>query len=159
MGIVAFIIVGIVAGFVARFSGSDIARAFVAGARDLLSAALIVGIARGIVVVAEQTRILDTVLYGMATALRPLPGPVSLNLMFVFQSLLNFLLPSGSGLISSTTSRASALVSGAVAASFAARLVAPVASATTCSAIGSTSSMTAMGALSPLRLPILMIRV
>ena len=30
-------------------------------------------------------------------ALRPLPGAVSLNLMFVFQSVLNFFLPSGSG--------------------------------------------------------------
>jgi len=92
-----FLGVGIVAGFVARLSGSDIARAFVAGARDLVSAALIVGVARGIVVVAEETRILDTMLFGMATALRPLHGAVSLNLMFVFQSLLNFLLPSGSG--------------------------------------------------------------
>jgi uncharacterized ion transporter superfamily protein YfcC len=92
-----FLGVGIVAGFIARLSGSDLARTFVAGARDLLSAALIVGLARGIVVVAEETRILDTVLHSMATALRPLPGAISLNLMFVFQSVLNFFLPSGSG--------------------------------------------------------------
>jgi uncharacterized ion transporter superfamily protein YfcC len=92
-----FLGVGIAAGFIARLSGSDIARTFVAGARDLLSAALIVGLARGIVVVAEETRILDTVLHSMAVALRPLPGAVSLNLMFVFQSVLNFFLPSGSG--------------------------------------------------------------
>jgi len=92
-----FLGVGIVAGFIARLPGSDIARSFVDGARDLLSAALVVGLARGIVVVASDTRILDTVLHGMATALRPLPGAMSLSLMFVFQSCLNFFLPSGSG--------------------------------------------------------------
>jgi uncharacterized ion transporter superfamily protein YfcC len=92
-----FLGVGIAAGFLARLGGSDIARSFVAGARELLSAALIVGVARGIVVVAAETRILDTVLHGMASALEPLHGAVSLTLMFFFQSVLNFFLPSGSG--------------------------------------------------------------
>jgi len=92
-----FLGVGIAAGLVARLSGSDIARSFVAGAKDLLSAALVVGLARGIVVLASDTRILDTVLHAMSTALRPLPGALSLNLMFVFQSCLNFFIPSGSG--------------------------------------------------------------
>ena len=55
------------------------------------------GVARGIVLLADDTRILDTTLHGMAAALGSLPGGVSVNLMFVFQSLLNFFLPSGSG--------------------------------------------------------------
>lgn len=92
-----FLGIGLVAGLAARMGGSAIARAFVEGARELLSAALIVGVARGIVLVAEDTRILDTVLYGMAQALEPLPAALSLNLMLIFQSLLNFFLPSGSG--------------------------------------------------------------
>lgn len=92
-----FLAAGIVAGFVARQSGSEIALSFVDGARDLLSAALVVGIARGIVLLAGDLRILDTVLHGMSVALDHLPPTVSINLMFLFQSLLNFLLPSGSG--------------------------------------------------------------
>ncbi len=48
---------------------------------------------------------------------------------------------------------------GRLAASLAARRVAAVASATVCSARGSHSSITAMGALSPLRGPILVMRV
>jgi uncharacterized ion transporter superfamily protein YfcC len=92
-----FLGVGLAAGFVARLNGSEIARTFIEGARELLSAALIVGVARGIVLLADDTRILDTTLHGMAAALGSLPGGVSVNLMFVFQSLLNFFLPSGSG--------------------------------------------------------------
>lgn len=92
-----FLGTGIVAGWISRQSGSNIATAFVEGGRDLLSAALIVGVARGIVLLAGETRILDPVLFGMANTIGELPGAVSLNLMFVFQSLLNFFLPSGSG--------------------------------------------------------------
>jgi uncharacterized ion transporter superfamily protein YfcC len=92
-----FLGMGILAGLVARMNGSEIARTFVEGARELLSAALVVGLARGIVVVATDTRILDTILHGMAAALRPLPGSVSLNAMFLFQTCVNFFLPSGSG--------------------------------------------------------------
>src|SRR5918996_3439814 len=55
---------------------------------------------------------------------------------------------------------AGAFLAGAFFATFlAARRVAPSASPTTCSASGSTSSITAKGALSPLRGPILTIRV
>jgi len=92
-----FLGVGIFSGLVSRISGSDIARAFIAGARDLVSAAMVVGLARGIVLLAQDARILDTALYGMSSVIGSVPEIVSINLMFMFQSLLNFLVPSGSG--------------------------------------------------------------
>src|SRR5690606_27824097 len=64
----------------------------------------------------------------------------------------------GSGL-DSVASAAPAAVEAAAALCPAARRVALVASVTTCSASGSTSSMIAIGALSPLRGPIFTIRV
>ena len=92
-----FLALGVAAGIVSRMGGSRIAEAFVEGARELLPAALVVGLARGVVLVADETRTLDTVLHAGASALEGVHGAVSLSLMFVFQSLLNFFLPSGSG--------------------------------------------------------------
>jgi uncharacterized ion transporter superfamily protein YfcC len=92
-----FLALGVAAGIVSRMGGSRIAEAFVEGARELLPAALVVGLARGIVLVADETRTLDTILHAGASTLEGVHGAVSLSLMFVFQSTLNFFLPSGSG--------------------------------------------------------------
>jgi uncharacterized ion transporter superfamily protein YfcC len=92
-----FFAIGLVAGLVARLSPNAMANAFLDGAKDLLSAAIVVGIARGIVLLARDVGLLDPALFAMASALEPLPGAVSLNAMFLFQSVLNFLVPSGSG--------------------------------------------------------------
>ncbi|MEM9557121.1 MAG: YfcC family protein [Acidobacteriota bacterium] len=92
-----FLAVGVVAGIVGRLGGDRTAEAFVAGARELVGAAMVVGLARGIVVLAEQLGILDTVLYGAAGGLANFAPAVALNLMFVFQTALNFFVPSGSG--------------------------------------------------------------
>lgn len=92
-----FLAIGVVAGIVGRLGANRIAQGFVAGARDLASAALVVGVARGVVVLASDLRILDTVLHATASALSALPGVVALNLMFFFQSALNLFVPSGSG--------------------------------------------------------------
>lgn len=92
-----FLAIGVASGIVGRLAANDIAEGFVAGARDLVSAALVVGAARGIVVLAQKVGILDTVLYGVAGSLEGLPGVVALNLMFLFQTCLNFFIPSGSG--------------------------------------------------------------
>lgn len=92
-----FFAVGVVAGIVGRLGVNETSEAFVDGARDLVSAALVVGIARGVVVLAEEVKILDTVLHATASGLGELPAVLALNLMFVFQTCLNFFVPSGSG--------------------------------------------------------------
>jgi len=48
-----------------RARPNRIAKSFIAGAKDIASAALIVGFAGGIVVILEDGHILDTILYGM----------------------------------------------------------------------------------------------
>lgn len=92
-----FLAIGLVAGIVARIPATDIAQGFTEGAKELLPAAMVVGFARGIVLLAGDLRILDPILFGMSSVLEHLPAVVSINAMFVFQSLLNFLVPSGSG--------------------------------------------------------------
>lgn len=92
-----FLGVGIAAALVARMDNHTAARALTEGAAMLLPAALMVGLARGIVVVAADMRTLDTLLHAAAGAMEGLSPMVSAVGMFAFQSGLNVLIPSGSG--------------------------------------------------------------
>lgn len=62
-----------------------------------MTAALVIGLAKGLIVVAEAGQIIDTILYGMSQTLDGLPAYLTVEAMFVLQSLLNFFIPSGSG--------------------------------------------------------------
>jgi uncharacterized ion transporter superfamily protein YfcC len=92
-----FVGLGIVVGVIARMAPGAIARSFMDGARDLVSTAVIIGLARGILVVLEDGQVIDTVLHAMAGALDGV-GPIgSAHGMFALQTALNFFVPSGSG--------------------------------------------------------------
>lgn len=67
------------------------------GMAEIASGALVVGFARGILVVMTDGQILHTILHGAASLLEGLPGMVSAIGMYIFQCLLNFIVPSGSG--------------------------------------------------------------
>ncbi len=60
-------------------------------------AALVVGFARGIQVVLDDARVLDTIVFGAAQVLQMVPNLVAAEGMLVFQTILNFFIPSGSG--------------------------------------------------------------
>lgn len=92
-----FLLMGIFAAAVARMSANDAARAFVRGMEDMVVAALVVGFARGIQVVLTDGHILDTLIHYAATALSGVPNIIAAQGMFVFQLVLNFFIPSGSG--------------------------------------------------------------
>ncbi|KKN33187.1 hypothetical protein LCGC14_0806370 [marine sediment metagenome] len=90
----ASLVVGIVAWMgEKRFTG-----AFVDGARDLLGVALVIGLARGIVVIMEQGRISDTILYWSEQAVSGLSEIAFINAMFGIETAMSFLVPSSSGL-------------------------------------------------------------
>lgn len=92
-----FLGMGIVAGIAGRLPADTIAESFIDGAKDLTMAALIVGIARAILVVLQEGYIIDTVLFGMANILQGVPAYLSAVGMYFFQILLNIIVPSGSG--------------------------------------------------------------
>ena len=71
---------------------------FINGARDLLGVALIIGVARGIVVVMDAGKITDTILHTLAGSLAGLGSVLFINMMLFFQTILSFLVPSSSGL-------------------------------------------------------------
>lgn len=92
-----FLIMGVIAGFVGKLRVNEIANAFIAGCKDLIVGALVVGFAYGILVVLEESNTIDTILFAASSLVSQLPTAFSAIGMYVFQSLLNFLVPSGSG--------------------------------------------------------------
>ncbi|MFN0158022.1 MAG: YfcC family protein [Bacteroidota bacterium] len=92
-----FLGLGIVAGVVGKLSLNDLAEGFKEGARDMLGVALIIGCARAILVIATDGRILDVLLYGLASVISGLHPIVAAQAMFLTQGIINFFVHSGSG--------------------------------------------------------------
>jgi uncharacterized ion transporter superfamily protein YfcC len=81
-----------------RMDEATFVETFVNGARDLLGVALIIGVARGIVVVMDAGKITDTILHALEGTLGGLGNVAFINTMLGVQTLLSFLVPSSSGL-------------------------------------------------------------
>lgn len=92
-----FILMGIVAAAVTRLSVGETTRAFVKGAEEMVVAALVVGFAKGIQVVLEDAYVMDTLIHSAAVVLQTFPDVLAAEGMLLFQSTLNFFIPSGSG--------------------------------------------------------------
>jgi uncharacterized ion transporter superfamily protein YfcC len=90
-----FLALGVLSGFVGRLKTEDMARSFVDGARDMVNAALIIGCARAILVVATDGKILDTTLYAMSRAISHIHPVLSAQMMFLSQCVINFFVHSG----------------------------------------------------------------
>ena len=92
-----FFLMGLLAALIAGLSLEETTRAFIDGLSDMVVAALVVGFARGIVVVMTDARVLDTVVHWTASGLEGLSPYVAVQGMLAFQSVLNVFVPSGSG--------------------------------------------------------------
>jgi uncharacterized ion transporter superfamily protein YfcC len=93
-----FLFAAIVIGIVGRLSEKTLTGSFVDGARDLLGVALVVGLARGIVVIMENGLIADTILHSAEQSLGGLGDLAFINLMFWINIGMSFFVPSSSGL-------------------------------------------------------------
>ena len=90
-----FLALGILSGVVGRLNSEELAKSFVGGAKDMINAALIIGCARAILVVAMDGKIMDTSLYYMAKLISNFHPILSSQLMFVCQCIINFFVHSG----------------------------------------------------------------
>lgn len=93
-----FLAAAIVIGFVAWLGEKEFVDAFISGAKDLLGVALIIGIARGIVVIMDAGNITDTILNWSEQSIRGLSDVAYINGLFGIEVLLSFFVPSTSGL-------------------------------------------------------------
>ena len=91
-----FMALAIAAGFSAGYSADTIAKEFIAGAKDIFSAALIIGFAAGIIVILKNGQVIDTMLASMASALEGTGRVGALGSMYGIQTFINLFIPSAS---------------------------------------------------------------
>ncbi|WP_312811659.1 YfcC family protein [Sedimentibacter sp.] len=92
-----FLIIGIFSGIAGGLSIDKIAQEFINGAKELVYGALVIGLATSIMVVMQEGKIMDTIIYSLAGLVQGLPPSLSSIAMFIVQSFINFVIPSGSG--------------------------------------------------------------
>ncbi|WP_373236263.1 YfcC family protein [Cohaesibacter celericrescens] len=88
----------IVISFIGWLGEKKMTAAFVDGARDLLGVALVIGLARGIVVIMDNGMITHTILHYFEGKISGMSSVAYVNAMFGTEALLSFVVPSTSGL-------------------------------------------------------------
>ncbi|MGM9758623.1 MAG: YfcC family protein [Parabacteroides sp.] len=91
-----FFALGIAAGWANGRTPNELVQLFLAGCKDILSAAVVVGLAGGIIVVLKEGQIIDTLLHSLAQGMEGLGKIATVGMMYVIQTLINLVIPSGS---------------------------------------------------------------
>lgn len=92
-----FIFISLGAGVIAGMHYNTLATTFLDGARNLVYGALIVGLARAVIVVLEDGKVIDTIVYAISVPLENLSPVWSAIGMLISNTILNFFVNSGSG--------------------------------------------------------------
>lgn len=92
-----FLLMGLISAAIMGWGPSNVAAKCEHSFSEAAMACLMIGLARGILVVLKQGNIIDTVVYGMSVPLSTLPSWLAGEAMLLVQTFLNFLIPSGSG--------------------------------------------------------------
>jgi uncharacterized ion transporter superfamily protein YfcC len=92
-----YVALGVILGAVGGLGGNGTAAAFMDGVRQLAATAVLIGLARGILVVLQDGRVVDTILHALASGLEGTSAGVAAALMFATQTVINFFVVSGSG--------------------------------------------------------------
>ncbi len=91
-----FFAMGIFSGLAMSYDANHITKLFIDGAKDILSAALVVGLAGGILEILEDGKIIDTILYSLSHSMSGMGKVGSVSVMYVIQTFINIIIPSGS---------------------------------------------------------------
>ncbi len=92
-----FLALGILPGLIAGFGPSEISREFLAGCKDMLRAAMIIGLARSIGGIMSDGNIIDTVVHTLAGVLGGVPLYLQGVGMLLANTVINVFITSGSG--------------------------------------------------------------
>jgi uncharacterized ion transporter superfamily protein YfcC len=92
-----FFLMGVAAGLFGGLRVNGTAEAFADGFRAIAFAALLIGFARGIYVVLDEGRVVDTMVRGLFVPVADLPVTLSALFMLVVQALIHVPVPSTSG--------------------------------------------------------------
>jgi uncharacterized ion transporter superfamily protein YfcC len=92
----AFIVLGIVCGIVNGTKFNDMALQFANGAKIIIPSALVIGMARGVLFIMQEGKIIDTLVNGLAMGLNGLPNMITVLIIILFTIFFNFFIISAS---------------------------------------------------------------
>ena len=92
-----FLVMAIVVGLVGRLNTDQFVAAFIQGARDLVTTALVIALARGTMILARDAHIIDTMLHSLMPLVQSSSPVFAAQKMFAIQSVINFFIHSGTG--------------------------------------------------------------
>jgi uncharacterized ion transporter superfamily protein YfcC len=78
------------------YTANAIVKHFLDGVKDILSAALVVGLAGGIIIILEDGRVIDTILFSLASGMKDMGNLATVSTMYLIQNGINIIIPSGS---------------------------------------------------------------
>ncbi len=90
-----FLAMGLVMGAAAGLKADEIARSFVAGAKEMVNVTLIIACGRALLILAREGQVLDTILFYSSQAISSLPTVIAAQVMFGVQAVINFFIHSG----------------------------------------------------------------
>ncbi len=91
-----FFAMGLASGFSMNYTANQITKLFLDGVKDILPAALIVGLAGGIIIILNNGNIIDTILFKLSESISGSGKIGSVTMMYAVQNLINLVMPSGS---------------------------------------------------------------
>ncbi|MRR19645.1 YfcC family protein [bacterium] len=91
-----FFAMGLATGIAMSYDANRITKLFLDGVRDIQSAAIIVGLAGGIIIILQNGNIIDTLLFKLSETISGTGRMASVSMMYVVQNLINLVMPSGS---------------------------------------------------------------
>ena len=91
-----FFAMGIISGASMNYSPDKIVQFFLEGVKDIMSAAMIVGLAGGIIIILQKGQIIDPILHGLASWMENTKEITSIGIMYLIQNFINIIIPSGS---------------------------------------------------------------
>ncbi len=91
-----FLAMGLLSGIAMNYTPNEITKHFLDGAKDIMSAAIVVGLAGGIVIILQDGHIIDTILHSMAEGMKNFGKVTSVGIMYLIQTAINIVIPSGS---------------------------------------------------------------
>jgi len=91
-----FFAMGISSGVAMSYSPNKITELFITGVKDILSAALVVGLAGGIIVILQNGKVIDPMLHSLADSMKDVGKYASLSIMYSIQTAINLVMTSGS---------------------------------------------------------------
>jgi uncharacterized ion transporter superfamily protein YfcC len=91
-----FLALGIFSGISMNYSPNTITKLFLEGVKDIMGAALVVGLAGGIIIILNNGQIIDTLLHNISGAMADMGKIATVGTMYLMQTAINVFIPSGS---------------------------------------------------------------